>query len=161
MISRMQISNDDKPIEGVMLGASNRIDAAPADYHLAFAGSKYFATVLADPPQFNNRTGKMAPEHRRLSRYSATAVEDIAALPVAKILTPTARLYLWVPNALLPYGLGVLAAWGYYYKTMIVWRKLRKDGGSDGRGVGFYFRNVTETLLFGRGRAGSLLTFRV
>ncbi len=32
---------------------------------------------------------------------------------------------------------------------MIVWRKLRKDGGSDGRGVGFYFRNVTEILLFG------------
>jgi len=95
IISRTQISNDDKPIEGVMLGASNRIDAAPADDRLAFAGSKCFATVLADPPQFNNRTGKMAQEHRRLSRYSATAVEDIAALPVAKILTPTARLYLW------------------------------------------------------------------
>jgi hypothetical protein len=36
---------------------------------------------------------------------------------------------------------------------MIVWHELRKDGGSDGIGVGFYFRNVTETLLFGvRGR---------
>jgi N6-adenosine-specific RNA methylase IME4 len=26
---------------------------------------------------------------------------------------------------------------------------VRKDGGSDGRGVGFYFRNVTELMLFG------------
>ena len=46
-----------------------------------------------------------------------------------------------------------MAAWGFTYKTMLIWHKVRKDGGSDGRGVGFYFRNVTETVLFGvRGR---------
>lgn len=49
----------------------------------------------------------------------------------------------------LPFGLTVLQAWGFEYKSNIVWHKLRKDGGSDGRGVGFYFRNVTEMLLFG------------
>ena len=38
---------------------------------------------------------------------------------------------------------------GFADKTMIVWHKIRKDGGPDGRGVGFYFRNVTETVLFG------------
>jgi N6-adenosine-specific RNA methylase IME4 len=60
---------------------------------------------------------------------------------------------MWVPNALLPNGLRVLSAWGFEYKSNIVWHKIRKDGGSDGRGVGFYFRNVTEILLFGtRGR---------
>jgi N6-adenosine-specific RNA methylase IME4 len=42
-----------------------------------------------------------------------------------------------------------MSAWGYQYKTNIVWQKIRKDGGPDGRGVGFYFRNVTELLLFG------------
>jgi N6-adenosine-specific RNA methylase IME4 len=42
-----------------------------------------------------------------------------------------------------------LKAWGFQYKSNIVWHKVRKDGGSDGRGVGFYFRNVTELLLFG------------
>src|SRR5271168_3090711 len=117
---------------------------------LAFAGSQRFATVLADPPwRFINRTGKVAPEHRRLSRYDTMTAEEIASLPVAKILSPVAHLYLWVPNALLPEGLQVLAAWGFHYKSNIVWHKLRKDGGSDGRGVGFYFRNVTELLLFG------------
>ncbi|MEM9523415.1 MAG: MT-A70 family methyltransferase [Pseudomonadota bacterium] len=109
-----------------------------------------FATVLADPPwRFTNRTGKMAPEHRRLSRYPTLTLEDISALPVADHLEDCAHCYLWVPNALLPEGLQTLRAWGFEYKSNIVWHKIRKDGGSDGRGVGFYFRNVTEILLFG------------
>lgn len=117
---------------------------------LRFAGDRRFATVMADPPwRFVNRTGKMAPEHRRLSRYGTMNVEEICALPVSRIVAPTAHLYLWVPNALLPEGLQVLNAWGFEYKTNIVWHKQRKDGGSDGRGVGFYFRNVTELILFG------------
>ncbi len=111
---------------------------------------KRFATVLADPPwRFENRTGKMAPEHRRLNRYGTLTTEDICELPVADVVQDTAHLYLWVPNALLPDGLRVMRAWGFSYKTNIVWHKIRKDGGSDGRGVGFYFRNVTELILFG------------
>lgn len=113
-------------------------------------GNKKFATVLADPPwQFINRTGKVAPEHRRLNRYGTMALDEICALPVAEALAPTAHLYLWVPNALLPEGLEVMKAWGFEYKSNIIWHKIRKDGGSDGRGVGFYFRNVTEIILFG------------
>ncbi|MBF0610339.1 MAG: S-adenosylmethionine-binding protein [Magnetococcales bacterium] len=123
-----------------------------------FEGQK-FATVLADPPwRFTNRTGKMAPEHRRLSRYDTLSVAEIAAMPVLDLLQDTAHLYLWVPNALLPQGIQVLIAWGFTYKSNIVWHKIRKDGGSDGRGVGFYFRNVTELLLFGvRGKNGRTL----
>lgn len=117
---------------------------------LAFVGPRRFATVLADPPwQFANRTGKIAPEHKRLSRYGTMTLDDIAALPVPQIVTPTAHLYLWCPNALLPDGLAVMKAWGFTYKSNLVWHKIRKDGGSDGRGVGFYFRNVTELILFG------------
>lgn len=113
------------------------------------AGSK-FKTVLADPPwRFTNRTGKMAPEHRRLNRYGTMDLPEIMALPVSEVVAQTAHLYLWVPNALLPEGLAVLKAWGFEYKSNIVWHKVRKDGGSDGRGVGFYFRNVTELVLFG------------
>lgn len=120
------------------------------DSLVAFAAGRRFSTILADPPwRFTNRTGKMAPEHRRLSRYQTMTMEEIAALPVCQITAPVAHLYLWVPNALLPWGLHVMEAWGFDYKSNIVWHKLRKDGGSDGRGVGFYFRNVTEMLLFG------------
>ncbi len=122
----------------------------PVQDLVSFAGDRRFATVMADPPwRFVNRTGKMAPEHRRLSRYGTMTIADICALPVADIAAPTAHLYLWVPNALLPEGLQVMNAWGFEYKTNLVWHKIRKDGGSDGRGVGFYFRNVTELILFG------------
>jgi N6-adenosine-specific RNA methylase IME4 len=121
-----------------------------ADELLASVGSQRFATILADPPwQFENRTGKMAPEHRRLSRYSTLNLRDIKSLPVSQICAGVAHLYLWVPNALLMEGLDVMAAWGFTYKTNIVWHKIRKDGGPDGRGVGFYFRNTTELVLFG------------
>jgi N6-adenosine-specific RNA methylase IME4 len=69
------------------------------------------------------------------------------------------HLYLWVPNALLPEGLAILRAWGFNYKSNLVWHKIRKDGGSDGRGVGFYFRNVTELILFGvRGKNARTLS---
>lgn len=115
-----------------------------------FAAGRKFSTILADPPwRFTNRTGKMAPEHKRLSRYGTLTADEIAALPIAQLAATPAHLYLWVPNALLPEGFRVLRAWGFEYKTNIVWHKLRKDGGSDGRGVGFYFRNVTELVLFG------------
>jgi N6-adenosine-specific RNA methylase IME4 len=113
-----------------------------------------FRTVLADPPwRFQNRTGKMAPEHVRLARYATMSLDEIAALPVPRVCDEKAHLYLWVPNALLAEGMAVMAAWGFEYKTNLVWFKTRKDGGPDGRGVGFYFRNVTELVLFGiRGR---------
>lgn len=122
---------------------------ANADF-MKFVGRKRFATIMADPPwQFVNRTGKMAPEHRRLNRYGTMDLAAIKALPVADAAAATAHLYLWVPNALLPEGLEVMRAWGFNYKSNIIWHKIRKDGGSDGRGVGFYFRNVTEIILFG------------
>ena len=115
-----------------------------------FSRGRKFQTILADPPwRFENRTGKMAPEHRRLSRYETMTLDDICALPVEGIVSEPAHLYLWCPNALLPEGLKVMQAWGFNYKSNVVWHKIRKDGGSDGRGVGFYFRNVTELLLFG------------
>ena len=109
-----------------------------------------FSTILADPPwQFQNRTGKMAPEHKRLSRYGTMTLQEIIELPVHLCAAERSHLYLWVPNALLEEGLRVMHAWGFQYKSNIVWHKLRRDGGSDGRGVGFYFRNVTELILFG------------
>jgi N6-adenosine-specific RNA methylase IME4 len=123
---------------------------SPSDDLLRHVGSHRFATILADPPwQFINRTGKVAPEHTRLSRYGTMGLSEIKKLPIPKIAAATCHLYLWVPNALLPEGIETMREWGFSYKSNIVWHKIRKDGGSDGRGVGFYFRNVTEMILFG------------
>lgn len=118
-----------------------------------------FGTILADPPwQFTNRTGKMAPEHKRLLRYPTMGLDDILHLPIPQLSLPQSHLYLWVPNALLTEGLQVMKQWGFTYKTNLVWYKIRKDGGPDGRGVGFYFRNVTELIFFGT--KGSLRTLQ-
>ncbi len=122
----------------------------PSSALLTFANGVRFKTIMADPPwRFQNSTGKVAPEHKRLNRYGTMTFAEIENLPVAAVADQTAHLYLWAPNALLPEGLAVLQAWGFTYKSNIVWHKIRKDGGSDGRGVGFYFRNVTELILFG------------
>jgi N6-adenosine-specific RNA methylase IME4 len=128
----------------------NNPGASPADDLLTSTGGRKFGTILADPPwRFTNRTGKMAPEHKRLSRYETMTTSEICALPVESIAADRSHLYLWAPNALLPDALAVMRAWGFEYKSNIIWHKVRKDGGSDGRGVGFYFRNVTEVILFG------------
>jgi N6-adenosine-specific RNA methylase IME4 len=112
-------------------------------------GGRRFRTVMADPPwQFKNQSGKIAPEYKRLTRYNTLALDDIKRLPIPDVVEDTAHLYLWIPNALLPDGLDVIKSWGFTYKSNIIWHKIRKDGGSDGRGVGFYFRNVTEIVLF-------------
>jgi N6-adenosine-specific RNA methylase IME4 len=129
-----------------------RIDASPLP-----CGP--FGTVLADPPwRFDHRTGKASPEHRRLTRYETMTLGEICAMPVAEVAAANSHLYLWVPNALLADGLRVMAAWGFAYKSNLVWHKVRRDGASDGRGVGFYFRNVTELVLFGV--RGSLRTLQ-
>ena len=120
------------------------------DYFLKGVGDTKYKTILADPPwRFNNRTGKVAPEHKRLNRYETMTLQEIKELPVHIVADSPSHLYLWVPNALLQEGLEVMKAWGFEYKTNIIWHKIRKDGGPDGRGVGFYFRNTTEIILFG------------
>ncbi len=122
----------------------------PADEDLLRKVRGSFRTILADPPwRFENRTGKMAPEHQRLLRYPTMTLKEILALPVDSLAAERSHLYLWVPNALIGEGLEVMKKWGFTYKTNLVWFKIRKDGGPDGRGVGFYFRNVTELVLFG------------
>jgi len=129
---------------------SSHLSDMTATEDLLSRGLGHFGTILADPPwQFANRTGKMAPEHKRLLRYSTMTLQNIMELPVAQLAAPKCHLYLWVPNALILEGLEVMKRWGFTYKTNLVWHKIRKDGGPDGRGVGFYFRNVTELVLFG------------
>lgn len=133
-------------------------DRLPARKFLDQIERRDYGTILADPPwQFQNRTGKVAPEHKRLSRYATMTLQEIKNIPVWYVMSPQSHLYLWVPNALLKEGLEVMDAWGFQYKTNIIWHKVRQDGEPDGRGVGFYFRNTTEMVLFGvRGKMRTL-----
>ena len=85
-----------------------------------------YKTILADPPwRFQNSTGKVAPEHKRLSRYQTLSLQEILDIPVNSVADEKAHLYLWVPNALLAEGLETMKKWGFTYKTNIVWYKIR------------------------------------
>lgn len=130
----------------------------PAQDFFRHAQRKSYGAILVDPPwQFQNRTGKVAPEHKRLARYPTLTLQEIKEIPVRLVAGEKSHLYLWVPNALLQEGFDVMKAWGFEYKTNIIWQKIRKDGEPDGRGVGFYFRNTTEMVLFGvRGKLRTL-----
>src|SRR4051812_6762022 len=105
---------------------SRHLQPANAEFELSVTtAGRRFSTIMADPPwRFQNSTGKVAPEHRRLNRYGTMTLDEIKALPVAKVAANTAHLYLWVPNALLPEGLAVMAAWGFKYKANVVWHKI-------------------------------------
>lgn len=145
--------------DSVLVG-TEFLDLPPAESLLAYSGDLRFRTIYADPPwRFQNRTGKMAPEYKRMARYGTMTLEEIYELPVADIAADQAHLYLWCPNALIAEGLEAMRRWGFTYKSNLVWYKVRKDGGPDGRGVGFYFRNVTELVLFGiRGKNNRTLS---
>jgi N6-adenosine-specific RNA methylase IME4 len=135
-----------------------RVPSPTAAQDFSSKVTRLYTTILADPPwRFENRTGKMAPEHQRLLRYPTMSINEICEIPVAQVAAANSHCYLWVPNALLAEGLEVMRRWGFTYKSNIIWYKVRKDGGPDGRGVGFYFRNVTEVILFGiRGQMRTL-----
>ena len=149
----LRTSRCTQEVEGPMPATNEDAGAAAAHSQIVPNLDIYrasFGTILIDPPwRFTNRTGKVAPEHKRLRRYNTMTFDEIAALPVGALAKAKSHLYLWCPNALLYEALQIMQAWGFTYKTNIVWLKVRKDGGPDGRGVGFYFRNVTELLLFG------------
>ena len=136
------------------------LDLDPAGSSLQLPAGP-FATVLADPPwRHSNRTGKSAAEHSRLARYSTMSLDEICALPIADLCASRSHLYIWAPNSMLPAAFQVVKSWGFTYKTYQVWHKIRKDGGSDGRCMGFYVRDVTELLLFGTRTPRKHETFR-
>lgn len=122
---------------------------------------KTYRTIVADPPwRFRNHTGKSGPEHHRLFRYPTMNTDQICAMgpTVFDLAEQGAHLYLWVPTALLNWGLQVVAAWGFDFKTAVYWHKVTKAGDTDRSGMGFYYRNVIEPCLFAtRGSAATNL----
>lgn len=112
---------------------------------LSHLPQNHFKTILADPPwKF-----KLTYRDKTIIPYQTISMSEIASLSIDKLTTPTSHLYLWVPNALIKEGIKTLESWGFTYKTNLVWHKILKNGRPDNRGLGHYFRNCTELILFG------------
>ena len=102
-----------------------------------------FATVVADPPwRYTDQSPRVRPG------YELMSTDAIAGLPVELITAPRAFCWLWTTNAFLPDGLRVLDAWGFAYRTNVVWEKISASGGVR-IGVGHYVRNAHELILVG------------
>ena len=99
-----------------------------------------YHTIYADPPWLERGGGKIKRGADR--HYPLMKTSEIMALDIASICEDDAHLYLWVTNNFLPDGLKVMEAWGFRYVTTITWMKDRK-------GLGQYFRGITEHCLFG------------
>lgn len=109
---------------------------------LAYGGFK-FATVLADPPwQYSNTASRAAAENH----YRTMSVTEICREPVGDLVGDRAHLHLWTTNGFLEAAFRVIRAWGFQYKSCMVWAKPTI-------GMGNYWRVSHEFLLLGvRGR---------
>ena len=116
-----------------------------------------FATIVADPPwrYADKLLGVSSGKQGASSHYPTMNEADVCAMPVEEIAEPNAHLYLWVTNPMIQRGLNVMAAWGFTYKTMLTWVKVKKRAilpyaeGQVRMGLGRYYRGATEHVLFG------------
>lgn len=102
-----------------------------------------FTTILADPPwRYSNTASCAAAENH----YSTLSVEEICNEPVRELVGENAHLHVWTTNAFLEPAFRVIRAWGFEFKSCMVWVKPTI-------GMGNYWRLSHEFLLFGiRGR---------
>lgn len=109
-----------------------------------------YRTIVIDPPWDYTDVGDngMGSNFRGMPAYAQMSVQEIADLPIGDLAEDDAHLYLWTTNRLLPLSFPLMERWGFRYITMLTWCKPQI-------GLGNYFRNTTEHILFGvRGRLG-------
>jgi N6-adenosine-specific RNA methylase IME4 len=96
-----------------------------------------YRTIVADPPW---RYGNQGTRNAAGRQYPTMTIDDMQ-----KIVVPadeSAHLYLWTTNAFLVEASQLMKWWGFDYKTLLTWVKTQI-------GMGNYFRNNTEHVLFG------------
>ena len=101
-----------------------------------------YRVIYADPPwQYSNSGFNQSAE----AHYPTMPTSDICDISIAQLCTPETVLFLWATNPLLPEALTVMDAWGFEYKTNIVWNK------GSAPGIGWYVKSKHELLLIGAG----------
>jgi N6-adenosine-specific RNA methylase IME4 len=109
-----------------------------------------FGVVVADPPwRFADGLRMSAVRRGAAAQYDTMSLNQIARLPVAELVAEHAVLALWTPVALFDHGFATLDAWGFRFKTIVVWTKSKKDGSGLAFGMGRLFRGCAEVALVG------------
>ena len=99
--------------------------------------NKKYQVIYADPPwQYDNQATRASTENH----YSGMTVNELCALPVAELAADDAHLHLWTTNAFLFECPRIFDAWGFEFRSSLVWVKPQM-------GIGNYWRNSHEFLL--------------
>lgn len=115
---------------------------------------KQYDIIYADPawPYDNEKTGG-SMKSGAAQKYPTMSLDEICALPLRQLTHRASACFLWATVPMLPEAMMVLAAWGFKYKTAIVWHKVGR------RGLGHWYRGEVELLLLGV--RGPLRAFRM
>lgn len=88
-----------------------------------------YRVVYADPPWDYGNVD--LPQYGHSSyHYPAMSIGELCELPVRKLASDDAVLFLWVTSPMLQISFRVIEAWGFYYKTTFVWDKVKHNFGS-------------------------------
>lgn len=106
-----------------------------------------FGVILADPEwRFEPYSRESGMDRSPDNHYPTSELQEIIDRPVEKIAADDCVLFLWATSPMLPAALQVMEAWGFSYKTHIVWKKKRAG---QARGTGYWFTGEHELLLVG------------
>jgi N6-adenosine-specific RNA methylase IME4 len=120
-----------------------RIDGGNAALIAAGRAGRRYGVIHADPEwSFAPWSAETGMDRAADNHYPCSPLDVIAARPVAEIAAPDCVLFLWATAPMLPEALAVMAAWGFTYKSHLVWDK-------GAVGTGYWFRNRHELLLVG------------
>lgn len=113
-----------------------------------------YRTIVIDPPWDWGDENDVSQMGRSVPEYATMPIDQIEHLPVSDLADDNCHLYLWITNRSLPKGFRLIEAWGFRYIQVLTWCK-------PSIGIGNYFRNNTEHLLFGVKGSQRLLRFDV
>jgi N6-adenosine-specific RNA methylase IME4 len=120
---------------------SERIERLAATCNQPLPGDRRYAVIYADPPwHFEVYNEESGIERAAGNHYPTMSLDEICGLPIPNLATPDAVLFVWTTVPHLRESFNVLVAWGFEYKTNIVWVK-------DKIGLGYFVRNQHELLL--------------
>jgi N6-adenosine-specific RNA methylase IME4 len=104
-------------------------------------GTKLYGVICADPPwRFEPYSRATGLDRAADNHYPTMQLDAIKTLEIPA--ASNCVLFLWATAPMLPQALDVMAAWGFEYRSHLIWEK-------DRTGTGYWVRNRHEPLLIG------------
>jgi N6-adenosine-specific RNA methylase IME4 len=142
IVSRAR-AGDISGANGEIKKAARTIREAELGAKQAALPAKKYGVILADPEwRFEPYSRETGMDRAADNHYPTSETDVIKSRPVGDIAADDCVLLLWATVPMLPDALAVMAAWGFAYKSHVVWLK-------DQIGTGYWFRNQHELLLIG------------